>query len=494
VAAVLKTTVMMPEPGGQCRTFDAIIRPAGSGGDWHTLHGCQELGDVAAMVLDHELIVGIRHRHQTRLVVFDIDAHAAVSPYWHPDGPDHSPGLQRLLAEAEAVGAVPVVYRTPSGGWHVWLVLPEAVHHSAAAAIGQALAGRAGLELAKGQLEVFPSLTGFNETAGPRHWTRSNGFRLPGQQGGATWIGGAVGWCDEPSTAWAEAEAAVELAEGAISPAWSELLEEATGHRRRLAPRSPGAGRHRPHRAHAVEWTGTGESNTNIGLLTTRLYQRGEAPEQLGARVAAAARGCPGFNRYASADTVRRLDAWCLAWATACHRRPPQATAGHRPRSTDPGRNHRLHREAICRLIDAAPRAARDHGAAVFAWSERKVAAFAQVGRNTLRQLLTLWRGRITAALYRPPVASGSDPVPKGGTTAQHHQSPDCSPENESLNPVPPVASRPCRPPPPPPLAMPIAPAKATTPRREHERAELARWLAVNSHSPAPARLNTTAP
>lgn len=493
IARVLEKALMLPEAGGHCRTFDPILRPP-AGGEWSTAHGCYDVPTMAAMVLDPAKIVGSRHRHQTRLVVSDIDRHgAAISPYWHPDGPEASPALQRLLGEAEAVGCCHAIFRTPSGGWHVWILLPEAVHHSVAAAIGLALAARADLQVTPGRLEVFPSLTRWSDSPDARHRPRCNGFRLPGQQGGATWIGGAVGWCDEPATAWEEAAAAVELADGAATPAWAELLEEAAVTRRRHRPRrvlrGPGVGRHRPHRPHAVEWTGPGESNDNIGLLTTRLYQPGEAPEQLGERVAVAARACPGFSRYASRDTVSRLTAWCLHWAIACHRRPPRATAS-RCQSTDPGRNHRLHREAVCRLIDAAHRAAREHGAEVFGWSERRVAEFAQVGRNTLRSLLSLWRGRITAAVYGAPAGGGSDPLPKGvhlrgqeetmqRSEARHGVGLVSVPEINSLDPVPPVAFRPCRPPPPPPLAMPIAPARDATARREHERAELARWLGL---------------
>lgn len=482
IVRVLESTVMLVEPGGQHRTFDAILRPP-AGGEWRTLRGCQEPGDVAAMVLDPERIAGVRHRHQTRLVVIDVDAHGSnPSPYWSPAGPDHSPALQRLLAAAEAVGCAHAIFRTPSGGWHAWIVLPEAVHHSAAAVIGQDLAARAGLELAPGRLEVFPTLTRFSETSDPRHRPCSNGFRLPGQQGAATWLGGSVGWCTEPSTAWAEAEAAIELADGAICPAWAELLEQATDrrrrYRRRLAPQGPGAGRHRPHREHGVEWTGAHQSNDNLGALANALYQPGEAPELLGARVAAAARACPGFDQHASLDTKQRLEPWCLAWAVACHRHPPQAKASHKPCSSDPGRNHRLHREMVARVIDAAVAIARDHGEAALQFSERRLAELLAMTRTTFRKVKALFKVRLAAAIFRPAVV-GIHPYAKGGTTAQPHQSPVSDPENQSLDPVPPVASRPCRPPPPPPSALPIAPARDSTARREHERAELARWLGL---------------
>ncbi len=414
---------MLAEAGGRHRTFDPILRPP-VGGEWRTENwGCREPEAVAAAVLDPSEVIGLRHRHQTRLVVFDIDAHGAnPSPYWHPAGPHASPAIESLLAEAEAVGAATVIYRTPCGGWHVWILLPEVVHHSLAAGIGPVLAARAGLELGSGRLEAFPSLTSYSEAPDPRDRPRSHGFRLPGQQGGATWIGGAVGWCDETATAWEEAAAAAELADGAATPAWEELLEEAAELRRRRRPRrdlqGPGAGRHRAPRPHAVEWTGPAQSNENLGALTNALYQPGETPERLGARVAAAARVCPGFDRYASADTVRRLDAWCRDWARSCHRRPPRATAC-RPQSSDPGRNARLQRQAICMVIAMAHHVAKEVGEDALHWSERKIARATNLHRATVKKLLHIWKGRVIAAIFsgrgRLRRRPGTDPSPRGG-------------------------------------------------------------------------------
>jgi hypothetical protein len=193
--------------------------------------------------------------------------------------------------------------------------------------------------------------------------------------------------------------------------------------------------------------------------------------------MAAAARACPGFSRYASRDTVARLDAWCRDWARSCHRRPPRAVASRR-QSTDPGRNHRLHREAVAKVIDAAVVIARDHGEAALRFSERRSAELLAMTRTTFRKVKGLFKTRLAAAIARP-AAVGLHPCAKGGAAAQLHQSPDCSPEIESLDLVPPVAFRPCRPPPPPPLAMPIAPARDSTSRREFERNELARWLGL---------------
>jgi hypothetical protein len=419
IASVLCKTLMLAEAGGKHRTFDSILRPP-VGGEWRTVHNCMEPGDVAAAVLDLSVVIGLRHRHQTRLVNYDIDAHgAAVSPYWHPAGPEHSPALQRLLAAAEAVGCSHAIYRTPRGGWHAWILLPEAVHYSVAATIGQVIAARAGLELDPGRLEVFPTLTRYSEASDPRHRPRSQAFRLPGQHGGSTWIGGPVGWCSEPSTAWEEAAAAVELADGVATAEWQELLLEAVVLRRERRPRSalraPGAGRHRAPRAHSIEWTGPSQSMRNLGALTNALYQPGETPEQLGARVAAAARVCPGFDRYASDDTKGRLETWAIDWARCCCSHPPVA---RKRQSSDPGRNARLRRENTCLIIATAHMAAKTVGEDALDWSERRVAKVTTLHRTTVKKLFHIWQGRVRSALHagrgRRLFAAGTYPLPRG--------------------------------------------------------------------------------
>ena len=478
---------MLAEAGGRHRTFDPILRPP-VGGEWYTeTWGCRGPEAVAAAVLDPSEVIGLRHRHQTRLVVFDIDAHGTnPSPYWHPAGPDASPALQSLLAEAEAVGAATVIYRTPSGGWHVWILLPEAVHHSIAAAIGPVLAARAGLELDSGRLEAFPSLTRYSEAPDPRHRPRSHGFRLPGQQGGATWIGGAVGWSDEPVTAWEEAAAALELADGAATPTWEKALEEAAELRRRHCPRPVGsaaAGRHRDPRTHAVEWTGPQQSNANLGALATALYQPGETPERLGARIATAARSAPGFDLHASDDTKGRLETWAIDWARCCCSHPPVA---RKPQSSDPGRNARLRRENTCLMIAMAHWAAKAFGEDALNWPERKIAKVTKLHRATVKKLLHIWQGRVRSALHagrgRRLFAAGTYPLPRGG-----HSQPAWQPllavpcvEHRHLESVPtgpPAEERP---------RLPQPPQQETSvaldwlaAKKAREQAELAAWIAA---------------
>ena len=463
------------------RTFDPITRPA-AGGEWRTVPVCLEPLQAAQMVLDPALVIGLRHRASTRLVAFDIDAHhPQPSPYWSASGPDASPAHGRLLTAAAALGAVAVTVRTASGGWHLLIVLPEAVPVSEAAWLARILAARADLQEAPGRLEVFPTALHF-DVADPRQRQRSQGFRLPGQAGAATWLGGPIGWCEEPETAWLELAAGLELAAAAAAePAWLEVRAEAHRARARAEARrrrATAAPWHRrgPRLQHGIAWTGPGQSNGHLGALANALYAPGQAPEALGAAIAAAARACPGFDRWASPATKRALDSWALSWARCCHRRPPAGR--RRSASADPGRNHRLHREAVCRVIDRARLVAAEHGQAALSLAERQLAQCFGLARNTLRKLLPLVRARLAAALYPVPAARGSHPRSKVGDLKAIDPSPLAAPliESQSLPlSAPPEAHAP---PPASPPPLPTRPADRPSPRRAHERAELLRWLA----------------
>lgn len=412
IAQVLRDGLMLDG-----RSFDPITRRPGEA--WRTLRNRQlDPAEAAALVLDSEEVLGLRHRCRCRLLVIDVDHHGAKpSPYWHPEG--QSPELLRLQAEAEAAGCPgPLIRSSSSGGLHVWLALPVPLPCELAHWVGRALLHRAGMEPGPGRCELFPSSTPWSPGRDCKEWHRRHGIRLPGQAGSALHTG--RGWADDPQLPWLELRAALQAAEA--GPAWDDLLAEAealmTAHKRASRPRSafPLPRRSAGTIRHRVRWTGPGQSNRNLGDLANVAYRQTQHrdPEALGAVVEALARNCPGFDQHASADTRQNLSAWCLRWARSCLSKPPTA---RRTASTDPGRNARLHREAVCRVIDAAARAARENGVDVLGWSERMVAEFAGVARNTLRPLLNLWRSRVTAAVFGVRGAAGSDPSPtRGGT------------------------------------------------------------------------------
>jgi hypothetical protein len=458
------------------RTFDPITKPT-AGGEWRTLHGGFDVADIADMVLDPAQAAGIRPRWRTRVLTLDYDAHQpAPSPWWDPAGPGASPALQRLLHEAEKAGCRCPIYRTPSGGWHVWIVLPEPQPVAIAHAIGRLLVAAAGMELAPSRCELFPNMAAWDEATDPKQRKAQNGVRLPGQAGGALWTGS--GWATDPELAWREAAAALDATDAA-APGWEALQQAAAAELRcpRRTKRPADAPRCRS--AAVIAWTAPGQSNNNLKQLANTRWEPGIGIDALALRMIDAARAAPGFARFASHDTKRRLASWCRDWAAARIRR--RTPAAKRPTSGDPGRNARLHREAVVRVIDAAPRLARELGAAALDLSERAASDAIGLARGTFRKLKSLWLSRLTAALFPVPAARGSDPMPKGGGLDLLAVSED--PLISSSGPGDALSRSQPPPPHPPPEVPPVAlPTKAPPrldQRRQREREELARWLGM---------------
>jgi hypothetical protein len=458
------------------RTFDLIRKPADGSGGWQTVpYQCFEPEAVAAMVMDPAWIIGLRHRYHVRLVAIDLDNHHGVQN-WHPD----SPRLIALQAAAEAAGIAPSLHRT-TNGMHLWLALPEAVPKVRAHWVSRELLQRAEVDLA--EVELFPSLASGSTIADAKARPASNGIRLPGQHGGALWVGDR--WVDDPVLIWQQLEADLELAE--VCPEWQELQEAAAAleqeHKRscRRFPSRPRSSR-RPGGDDPIEWTGTGQSNDLLGLLANRGYRDGHRdPEALAAYIEAAALAAPGFDRWASLDTKRQLTGKARDWAKCCIARPPLAKC--RPRSNDPNHNDREHARCVAKVAAAAARFGRRLGDKAMGWNERKASKAIGITRQTFRKLKPLWRVRLLAACYASRSVLGTHPSPKGGDHPAV-----VSVESINLLPLPARSprslARNLSPPPPagvdhplPTLAATVSPHSWQAAQRSREREELARWL-----------------
>jgi hypothetical protein len=471
IASVLRKALMLDG-----RSFSPILKPANGRDGWRTRrHQCFEPEAVAALVIDPDWIIGLRHRDHTRLVVVDLDNHGREN--WRPD----APRLIALQAAAEALGMSSALYRTPNG-LHLWLALPEAVPIVRAHWLLRVLLQRVGVDRA--EVEVFPSLATGSVIADAKARPESHGIRLPGQAGSALWVGDR--WADDPILIWQELEAALELAE--VCPAWDELLvaaaalEQEHKRARRRFPSRPRSSR-RPGGDDPIEWTGTGQSNDLLGRLANRGYRDGHHdPEALAAYIEAAALAAPGFDRWASLDTKRQLVSKAWGWAKSCIARPPLARC--RPRSNDPNHNHREHARCVAKVAAAAARFGRRLGDKAMGWSERKAHKAIGITRQTFRKLKPLWRVRLLAACYASRSVAGTHPLPKGGAQPAVFFV-------ESINQSPPVTADPARRPPdhhcrppstadPPPLPTLAATASLHSwqaAQRSREREELARWL-----------------
>jgi hypothetical protein len=493
VAAVLRDGFMACDP----RTFDPIVRPADGSRGWRTMKRLRLDPDrAAARVADPARILGLRHRNKTRLCAIDLDNHGDGSPVWTRD----DPRILALIRMAEVAGCGATLAPSPRG-LHLWLTLPAAVTIVAAHWSLAAISRRAGLDPER--MELFPSLKTGDPEPDARRRSASNGIRLPGQAGTID--------PDDPATdsllIWQTL--AFELrrtaAAHAVDPEpWEALLRvaaamEAEWKRRNLAPVPTRCSRFRiaapavARRLAAIRWTGPGQSNRLLGELANIGNRAGcRTAEALAGFIEDHARLAPGFIAYASADTQRRLPRWSADWARCNLRNPP--TPRQRCRAgADAGRNARLRRESFCAVLAAVHRAARQHGRKALDWSERKVAEWVGISRDTLRKLGFNWRARLLPLLFRRPsphpAGSGTDPGIQGGgggvcfKRENPYLQAVLGPVSRSIAPSPPPD------PPPDPSLLPILPT--AEPRRggwlgsrdparvAAERDELARWLAA---------------
>lgn len=499
VASVLRDGFMAEDP----RSFDAIFRQGDNSGQWRNeKNRVHDPVSAAKAVLDSGQIIGLRHRYHTRMVAIDLDNHATI--HWTED----DPRLRRLIVAAEASDCWPVLVPSPHG-FHLWLILPAALPIVTAHHCLRALLCRAGIGDRK--IELFPSLSTGDDVEDAKERPRSNGIRLPGQFGTIT----PGDPSSDPELIWRDLRHGLDHTEP--GEGWADLCRIAAANKRnekRQRTRRPTPWRPCQRRSFAsatkrlasVIWRGPGESNRHLGTLANIGASLGiRDKELLAAFIEEHARNAPGFDQHASADTKQRLSAWSREWAQCNIDHPPEAQA--RPsRSKDPGRNQRLHAEAVRRLFDAAQRAAKTFGEDAAKWSARRIAQWSGLNRGTLAKLmgvgLARWRTRVLTAVFSRFRSGGIHPYSKGGgahglvtppqpsTSLTNHQiNPLCKFGRKNLfssclaSNAPPPDPNPCRPPAPVDQAtLPTKPTRENsspieTAKRQREREELARWL-----------------
>lgn len=483
ISSVLRDGWMPGDP----RTFDYITRDAKGFRGWTThKNRCLDPDSAASLVLRKDIILGLPHRYKTRILAYDFDNHSSLE--WTRD----DPRIHSLIRTAEAGGCGAELVPTPRG-FHLWVLTPEPVPIIRAHWLAQTLLRRAGLEGLQ-RLEIFPSLAREDPEDDPKERTISHGVRLPGQAG--TVIAGDP--FSDPVLIWAALRGHLDRLKP--SPAFDRLLRHARALEKRQRKRNINRARFlRLPPSHAaaariakeITWTGPGQSNDNLGRLANAGHIAGHRTlETLALFIEEKALLAPGFHQHASADTVRRLTPWSQSWAASCLKSPPRSTGTHRPRSADPGRNARLHRETVCSFLDGVQRAARTFGTEALGWSERKIAEFCGISRSTLRRIEFHWRLRVLFSLNRPqsehPAAGGSDPSHQGGGVAVFQEKSISLPASPHREPCQLHGKHP-----PPPSAtdqnlLPTAPKKvALSPsswlaqKCTRERDELLRWIGL---------------
>jgi hypothetical protein len=389
--------------------FNVIIKPTGD--DWRSLQRSLAVDEIARLVAEGSSIIGIRPEKQTRLVIIDIDNKPdRSSPYWHPTG--QSKELLKLQEVIEGCGcAASTLVSSRSRGLHVYVALPEWMPAYKAHWIGRELLRRAGIAPAAGEAELFPSEMPYHPGE-PSERPQSNGVRLPGQDGCALVAGDRT--LTDATLIFRQLQCDLEETQNCLT--FKELVADADNLRKQRKQCSKVLNSISTFKRFdiTVEWTDHGQSNLNLGTLTTqaRVKYKPATPQELAAIVEELALRSPGFDRFASAETKKDLKQWCKDWANCSFRKEWTADGKTTslPKSTDPNRNERLLQEAKDKLTALK----EAHGIEAKDWSQREVARQSGLSRNTVRKHWGHWVLLHQEVVHTPPY-KGAEPGERRG-------------------------------------------------------------------------------
>ncbi|MBI4784567.1 MAG: hypothetical protein HY785_25120 [Oscillatoriophycideae cyanobacterium NC_groundwater_1537_Pr4_S-0.65um_50_18] len=261
---------------------------------------------------DAAQIVGVRFGHSTSYAMIDIDSN---SPY-HPR--QDRQAISRVRATLETIGITRtfLTQSSFSGGYHLWLPLPEEVRTFwLAAALKQCLEAQH-FVIKQGWLEIFPNCKSY-ALAG--HFSEYQGHRLPLQSAtGAQLIG------DDLTPILGGLERFFELWDHCASGQYMDDLAQAI-HQAEANKK----GRHTRRRSSVVQawrddqeleiregWTGAGQ--TNHLLKTIACYGvvfQGLTGEALITYVQNTATSCPGYTQWCRHQ--HEITMRCGIWARA---------------------------------------------------------------------------------------------------------------------------------------------------------------------------------
>jgi hypothetical protein len=151
--------------------FEVIEKDNTPTGTWSTRQDITPPRNLLNLYQDPATVIGLRFGMMTRLLVLDVDRH---SPY-HPD--INREAFNRLLLTLEEMGLARyvVIDSSFSGGKHILISVDEALPTWMSACTLYVMLTRAGFQIAKGVLEIFPNNKQFN----PQEVTSYHGIRLP---------------------------------------------------------------------------------------------------------------------------------------------------------------------------------------------------------------------------------------------------------------------------------------------------------------------------
>jgi hypothetical protein len=241
-----------------------------------------------------------------------------------------------------------------------------------------------GMAVKAGQAEVFPSRIDYRSD-GQR--ARSNGFRLPGQEGSVLIV--AESFYEGTDTIYGQLLDDLENTE--YCREWKRALNKCKEFRyfRLKAERDFDRTGVTPETD--IEWKEGGNSNEILRRITTivRMANRNiKCAIQLGKIIRDVAMSAPGFNQFASEATKKDLmlerGGWAERWAKSSLSKRFCGMLASCER--DSGRNERLSNESKKKIKDFS----ESHPEAA-SWSKRKLAREIGIARGTLEKHWEYW-------------------------------------------------------------------------------------------------------
>jgi hypothetical protein len=362
--------------------FEVIERHESTG--WSSIRKPFTIEGLVKHFSNPEFVSGIRQEKLVRYGVADIDhKEDYASQYWHQFA--KSPELIELEERAERIGCrVSFLRSSHSGGLHVFVSFPEAIHAWLAHWLMTWLLEASGMAVKAGQAEAFPSRIDYRSD-GQR--ARSNGFRLPGQEGSALIV--AESFYEGTDTIYGQLLDDLENTE--YCREWKRALNKCKEFRyfRLKAERDFDRTGVTPETD--IEWKEGGNSNEILRRITTivRMANRNiKCAIQLGKIIRDVAMSAPGFNQFASEATKKDLmlerGGWAERWAKSSLSKRFCGMLASCER--DSGRNERLSNESKKKIKDFS----ESHPEAA-SWSKRKLAREIGIARGTLEKHWEYW-------------------------------------------------------------------------------------------------------
>jgi len=362
--------------------FEVIERHESTG--WSSIRKPFTIDGLVKHFFNPDFISGLRQEKLVRYGVGDIDCKPdSVSIYWNKFA--KSPELIELEDRAERIGCrVSFIRSSHSGGLHVFVSFPEAIHAWLAHWLMLWLLEASGMAVKAGQAEVFPSRIDYRSD-GQR--ARSNGFRLPGQEGSALIV--AESFYEGADTIYGQLLDDLENTEDCRE--WKRALSKCKELRYHKLKTERNFSETGVIPETDIEWKKDSSSNEILGRITkiVRLANRNiRCVGQIGRMVRDIAMSAPGFNQFASEETkkdlMRERGSWGERWAKSSLSKQFCGMLASCER--DSGRNERLYRESEDKLKELSEKHPESS-----TWSKRKVARESGLARGTVDKHWEYW-------------------------------------------------------------------------------------------------------